>query len=296
MTVTSLSTSSITRDTMRHARKVAISTLPALVLFSISVGTQSYFNALASMGGNFYALWLIASVLTVFIGCFWSADMYRKILPEAGTRTVIGDAVRLLMANMAVYGLYFLLLFLLTLFFSVFAGVLIGSAGYDPSGAADSSQAVWESMRALSASGGAIVLYLLLLIAAAALVWLGLRLFLFGVATVAERDLTIFRSWAWTSKHVSRIALLWVFLQLLPWLILTLVASGVMYLAGFPTIYSVYNAVPADLPVDVLLMRGVATVAATLVTAPFFWLGHGLAAALYQRLAPNRVDADATFG
>ena len=296
MTVSTLSTSSITRDTLGYARKVAIRTVPALLLFATAVGFQSYFNATASLGGAFYVLWLLVSVLTIFVGCFWSADMYRTILPEAGTRSVIADAIRLLLANVAVYGLYFILIFLLTLFFSIFAGVLIGSAGYDPSEAMDSTQAVWESMRALNTSGGAVVLYVLLFIAAAGLVWLGLRLFLFGVATVAERDLTIFRSWPWTSKHVSRLALLWIFLQLIPWLVLTMVASGVMYVAGYETIFSFYGGAPEGLAGEALVMRSGAMAVATLVTAPFYWLGHGLAAALYHRLAPNRVDADTTFG
>ena len=35
---------------------------------------------------------------------------------------------------------------------------------------------------------------------------------------------------------------------------------------------------------------------AFLILAPFYWLGHGLAVALYQRLAPTRVDAETTFG
>ncbi len=296
MTAASLSTSSLTRDTLGHARKVSLSTLPALILFVVAVGMQSYFNTIASHGGQLIFLWMLTGLITVFVGCFWSADMYRKLLPEAGTRSVISDAIRLFLANLAVYGLYFVLLFLLTLFFSILAGVLIGSTGYDPSETLDSTEAVWESIRALSSSGGAVVWYLLLPIAAAGLVWLGLRLFLFGVATVAERDLTIFRSWPWTSKHVSRIALLWIFLQLIPWLILTLAATGVMYAMGFEGVFSFYTGAPPDADASRAILRGVSTGVAMLVTAPFYWLGHGLAVALYQRLAPNRVDAESTFG
>ncbi|MEM5517817.1 hypothetical protein WNY37_12740 [Henriciella sp. AS95] len=286
----------VARDAFAMARRVMLPTAPALLLFAVAVGIQSYFNTIANHGGQLVFLWMTTGLITIFVGCFWSADMYRRILPEAGTRSVISDAIRLFLANLAIYGLYFVLLFLLTLFFSIFAGVLIGSTGYDPSETLDSSQAVWESIRALSSSGGAVVLYLLLLLAAAGLVWLGLRLFLFGVATVAERDLTIFRSWPWTSKHVSRIALLWVFLQLIPWLVLTLVATGVMYAMGFEAVFSFYTGAAEDAEMSQSVMRAVATGLATLVTAPFYWLGHGLAAALYQRLAPNRVDADTTFG
>lgn len=294
--VSSLSTSSLMRDTLASARKVSVATLPALLLFCIAVGVQSYFNTLASQGGQLVFLWVLSGIVTIFIGCFWSADMYRKLLPEAGTRGVLADALRLLVANLAVYGLYFLLLFLLTLFFSIFAGVLIGSAGYDPSDAPTSTEAVWQSMRALSSSGGAVVLYLLLLLAAAALVWLGLRLMLFGAATVAERNLVIFRSWSWTSGHAARIALLWAFLQLIPWLVLTLVATGVMYTMGFESVFSPFTGGEQGLSQAQHLMRALAVGLGTLVTAPVYWLGHGLAVAIYQRLAPNRVDADTTFG
>ncbi|MGB3624608.1 MAG: hypothetical protein WA989_02200, partial [Henriciella sp.] len=169
-------------------------------------------------------------------------------------------------------------------------------AGYDPSNTADSGVAVWQSLRTLSSSGGAIVLYLLLLLAAASLVWLGLRLFLFGAATVAERNLTIFRSWSWTSGHAARIALLWCFLQLLPWLVLTLVATGIMYAAGLGSVFSPFTGAPEGLTEDQYAIRAIAIGAGTLVMAPFYWLGHGLAVAIYQRLAPNRVDADMTFG
>lgn len=296
MTASSMRFDKIAGDALAMARRVMLPTAPALLLFCAAMAVQSYFNTMASQGGQFVFLWVSSGIVTIFIGCFWSADMYRKLLPEAGTRGVLADAIRLLIANLALYGLYFILIFLLTLFFSIFAGVLIGSAGYDPSEATDSSVAVWESIRTLSSSGGAVVLYLLLLISAAALVWLGLRLFLFGAATVAERNLTIFRSWSWTSGHVARIALLWSFLQLLPWLVLTLVATGIMYAMGFDSVFSPFTGATENLSQEQHAIRAVAIGIGTFVMAPFYWLGHGLAVAIYQRLAPNRIDAETTFG
>ncbi len=293
MTVSSLSTSSITADTLQNAKTVAVPTLPGLLLYCMAIAGQSYFNTLADQGGRFVFLWACVGMVTVFVGCFWSADMYRKLLPEAGTGPVTRDAIRLFLANLAVYSLFGLIGFLLMLFFMLLAGSLIGASGFDPSEASPGQDAVWQSISALSASGGAVVLYVLLFVAAASLAWLGLRLILFGVATVAERHVTIFRSWPWTSRHVARIALLWLFLQVLPWLVLTLVASALMHAAGMSTIFSFYGDTGSP-PSEWL--AAIIMAAATLVSAPFYWLGHGLAVALYQRLSPNRVDADTTFG
>ena len=286
------------REALGNARAVALPTLPGLLLFAAAMGGQSWFNRLAADGSSFMLLWMCVSLVTIFVGCFWSADMYRKLLPDSGVRTVFVDAGRLFLASLAVYGLYFIVGFLLTLFFSIFAGILIGTAGYDPSEDAGSSEAVWESIQALSNSGGAVLLYILLFVAAAGLVWLGLRLFLFGAATVGERRLTIFRSWSWTSGHVSRIALLWVVLQLAPWIVLTLLASGFLHLAGVDTVFSFTTAgqaQPGDVALPAWLHAGLTSLA-TLILAPFYWLGHGLAVALYKQLAPDRVDPDATFG
>ena len=296
MTVSTLRTASIAADAVSNARQLVLPTLPGLVLFAAAMGTQTWFNQVAGQGGNLLMLWMAVSFVTVFVGCFWSADMYRKLLPEAGNGPVLGDAARLFLANLAVYGLYFILGFLLTLFFSIFAGILIGEAGYDPSDSGTTADTVQRSIEALSGSGGAVVLYVLLLASLAGLVWVGLRLFLFGAATVAEGKITIFRSWSWTSRHVARLALLWLFLQALPWIVLSLLASGLLHLAGMETVYSLMSGTgesASGLPAwQASAMNG----AATLVMAPFYWLGHGLAVAFYTRLSPTRVDAETTFG
>ncbi|WP_018147529.1 hypothetical protein [Henriciella marina] len=296
MTASALQTASISRDAMRHGRSVALPTLPGLLLLVAAVTAQSYVNRLAQAGGEPVFYWFAMGLVVIFTGSFWSATMYRRLLPEAGTGSALTDAVRLFVANLAVYSLFFILLFLLTLFFSIFAGVLIDASGYDPAAAGQSPDEVWRSMEALSSSGAAVILYMLLVVASGALIWLGLRLFLFGPATIAERHVTIFRSWPWTSRHVARIALLWVSLQLVPWLVLSLIASLLLHAGGMATIISVYAAPPgaADALGDVEFagLTGVAV----LILAPFYWLGHGLAVALYQRLAPTRVDADMTFG
>ncbi|WP_084419453.1 hypothetical protein [Henriciella litoralis] len=295
MSSTSLRTGSIAKESLANAQAVILPTLPGLLLFAAAVAGQSWINRLATQGGQTVFYWMAMGTVTIFVGCFWSATMYRHLLPEAGTRSVMADAIRLFLANTAVYGLFFIIGFLLTLFFSLFSGVLIAASGYDPS-ETGSPDEVWRSVEALSDSGGAMVLYALLIIAVCALVWLGLRLFLFGVASIAERHLTIFRSWPWTAKHVARIALLWVSLQLVPWLILSLVASGVLHAGGFDTVFSFYVGPQPDGSAASDLTFALLSAISTLLFAPFYWVGHGLAVALYRRLAPNRVDAETTFG
>ena len=67
---------------------------------------------------------------------------------------------------------------------------------------------------------------------------------------------------------------------------------------GVDTIFSFTTAgqgPTGDAAVPAGLYAGLTSVA-TLIMAPFYWLGHGLAVTLYNQLAPNRVDPDATFG
>lgn len=298
MSLTLPASATLAREALVNARAVALPTLPGLILFAAAMGAQSWFNGLASDGSSFMLMWMCVSLMTVFVGCFWSADMYRKLLPGTGGPALFVDAGRLFLANLAVYGLYFIIGFLLTLFFTIFSGILIGAAGYDPSDAGDGTEAVWQSIEALSNSGGALVLYGLLMLAAAGLVWLGLRLFLYGAATVGESRLTIFRSWPWTRGQVWRIGLVWLVLQLVPWIVLTIIASGLLHLGGVDTVFSFTTAGQAgpDGAAAPAAIHAVLTGAATLILAPFYWLGHGLAAALYRHLAPGRVDAETTFG
>lgn len=286
----------LARETVSSARQLVLPTLPGLVLFAVAMGAQGWFNRIASGGGAFTLLWLCVSLVTVFVGCFWSADMYRKLMPKDAPQSLFVDAGRLFLANLAVYGLYFILGFLLTLFFSIFAGVLIGTAGYDPSSQASPEQ-VQQSIEALNSSGGAVLLYILLVVAAAGVIWLGLRLFLFGAATVGEGRLTIFRSWRWTRGHVVRIGLLWALLQFLPWVVLTVLASGLLHLAGVETVFSYATAGQAAGMSGALPDWGqpVLTGLATLILAPFYWLGHGLAVTLYSYLGPQGIDAGDAF-
>jgi len=296
MTASTLQTASISRDALANARAVAFATLPGLFLLAAAVAGQTYVNRLAQAGGEPFFYWTLLGAVVIFTGSFWSATMYRRLLPEAGTGSTMRDTIRLFAANLAVYALFAILIFLLMLFFSIFSSVLIDASGYDPSQSGQSAGDIWRSVEALSDSGAAIILYALLVIAAGALVWLGLRLFLFGAATVAERHVTIFRSWPWTSKHVARIALLWVGLQLIPWLVLSLVASLVLHVGGGTVIVSVYALPPgAGAELGDAAFAGLVGMCVFLL-APYYWLGHGLSAALYQRLSPNRVDADMTFG
>ena len=301
MSLTLPPTARLAADAAANARRVILPTLPGLVLFAVAMGAQSWFNGLAADGGSFTLLWLCVSLMTVFVGCFWSADMYRKLLPGEGGQSLFVDTGRLFAANLAVYGLYFILGFLLTLFFSIFAGILIGTTGYDPSSEAASSEAVWQSIEALNTSGGAVVLYVLLLAAALGLVWLGLRLFLFGAATVGEGRMTIFRSWGWTRGHVLKIAALWALLQLLPWIVLWALATGLLHVAGAGTVFSVATAGSGEALSEAIIRPGPLAQAtlnalATLLMAPVYWLGHGLAVSLYRHLGQQAVDADTAFG
>jgi hypothetical protein len=206
----------------------------------------------------------------------------------------VQDGWRLALANLAVYSLFLIIGFLIIVFLSVLAGILLGTSGYDPEALGDPTE-IFQSLSALSSSGGGVVLYVMLFGAAAMLIWLALRLTLFGISTVATNKVVIFRSWSWTKGHALRLFIISLVTLLAPFLIGQILFTDLAEAYGFTTLFSPQSAIN-DEPNDNFNFRLLFSFTEILIMAPYILIGHGMAASIYRQIAPQDVDVGETVG
>ncbi len=211
--------------------------------------------------------------LAILLGpaCLWGAAIYQKLLPGDRSGRLSKATGKLALASLLVYLLFFLLVFIAALFLILISVILVVASGYTPGNGSGAS----GSISALEASGAIWLLYALCAAVIVLLVWFGLRLILFGAATVTAGRVVVFRSWGLTGGAVIKIALL------------------CLVLIGSPAILSSLILELTSRMFGQAVMFAIMTVLFQLL---FFLLGHSLAAALYRRLGPQAVDAEAVFG
>ena len=285
----------LTRDGFGNAAAAAAPTAPRLVIYLLATAALGWVSSGSDSSLTGMLLYGLALVVVLFTGCHWSASIYRHLIPQAGAGRHAADTWRLVLANCAVYLFFFILLFILGLFLTITAGILIAVSGFDPVQVDNDPTAIMESLRLLSLTGGAVTLYVIIAVLALAVLWVGLRLFLFGAATIAERKVTIFSSWAWTKGQVVPLAGAWICWQGITLVLLSMAADGVLAAFHLPTVYLGQFLLPESTVVAEWEWAA-SEVIATLFTAPVILIGHAMAASAYTRLAPNVVDPDATFG
>lgn len=208
----------------------------------------------------------------------WGAAIYRQQLrPDAETK-FWQDYIRLLVAAL-LYGLaLFLILFIVALALILMSVVLVVASGYDPSATGPNS--VDGSIAALRASGAIWLLYALLAAGAAAVWWLCLRLMLYGAATIARGKVLIFQTWPWTKGHVLRLGLISLIFIVLP----TGLYLGFAQMFGAPVPIFASDANHGSNAIGV-------AVAAALIQAVIFLVGHVLASVVYRLIAADKTLA-----
>ena len=286
-------------DSYSFAVRAALPSLPWLVLFAAGMMIYAASTlrpgvpAGSAVSAMSLAWWLPGISIAFITGVFYSTALYHLALPERQERTPGSDVWRLLRANAAVYALSLLISIIVIVFLSIAAGILINASGYQPE-AGDDPTDIIRSMAALSTSGGAIVLYVLMAMIFALLIWLAFRLMLYGVATVAGGRIMIFQTWPWTKGYLWKLQIITTVALLAPYLVSQLLIAGLSESLGYPSVFSLdraMNYVP-----DGMLIPLALAFAGTLITAPVYLLGHGMAASIYRQISPHKVDVEATFG
>jgi len=290
MTNADLSFGSVFKESLTGARAVIVPSLPWLMLFAFVAGYRAWLSAgLVGSQANF-AIDVGLLLCTLYAGCLFSAVIYKRLLPEAGSK-LRSAALRLTLANLLLYMAVLIILFILALFLSIFSAVMVGLTDYDPS-KADPSE-VASSLAALQESGTIWPLYVLLGASIVGMVWFALRMIVFGAATVAAGKVTVFQSWPWTKRHVLTILGPAIVLQVVVFAVLFVAGEALTKALGVPSTFMLTFERESTLSFEfgeverTLDQIGIGTAIRTLMLAPFWWLGHALAVVLYRRLAPE---------
>jgi len=276
---------------------------PTSLWFLLYAGVTLVTGLFTEYGHQFYSYGLYSSLAIIggfaalASSCAWAVSVYRGLLPRSSQGSVAADISKLVIANLLVFLVFALVAFMIGLFLVIFSGIMIAASGYDPSGsdAADIS----GSIAALQASGGIWMIYALSAAGLVVLIWFGLRLILYGAATVIQGRVIVFQSWGLTKGAVVKIALLAVLFMGVPFVLMVIAGEATAHVLGLETFWSEagFSFEESATPVTGgILQSAIGWVLTALYQMPGFLLGHSLAAALYRRLGPEAVDAEITFG
>lgn len=275
---------SIARETTGDAIRIGASTWPWMLAYcAVAVLAVSY-----SSGGNVWTF-LGMQGFVLIAACAWGAMMYRRLLDHPPEK-IAGRTAKLFGATLLVYLLIGLVAFIVGLALAIVSGVLIAASGFDPS--AGEAADVEGSIAALRASGAIWIIYLLGTCCISLLIWFSLRLYLYGVATVARGRVLVFQTWGLTEGHVLSIGLLCIGAVLLPLLAAGFASELTARQMDVPSRWSLPNtaiAGAAELAQPAIREIAIHGLLAVLYHIPAILLGHSLAAALFRHLGDNAV-------
>ncbi len=255
-----LNLTSLLKNSFDNAIKMVVPSLPYAILFAFAVGYLVWAAEVLPESGLGYGLFAAFAFAVLYAHSLFSASMYRVILPRQGT--LRASAWQLLLAWLLLITATAIILFILSLFFSLFSVILIAISGYDPTEGDPTD--VTGSLEAMRESGAIWLLYALLATALVGLCWYAIRVMTFAAATTSRAKVHVFRTWGFTKGH----------LKLLAPAMLILIVLPIGLLGG------VVSLLPAA--TETSLARGFSASLQTLILLPSAWIGHGFAAEVYR--------------
>lgn len=269
------------KQTYATARMLALPILPYF-LVAASVVIALYTVSAVMSGGStpdfligLVELILISSVAVLF---------YLKALKRSDpAEHLLRDTRNVFFATLLMGLLFGIIGFLLALFFSVFAGILLANDGFDPETFNDDPALIAQQIGAFLQEPAGMIIGALLLVACLALAWLAARLVLYGIATAASGRIRVFETWGWSKQNGFSILLVGLVVSFLP--------SAIM-LAGILGITHQLETATTSLWQATLINE----TSRFGLLYPVFLLGHGFAVAVYRQLSPELVDVEDAFG
>ncbi len=251
-------------DLVRQAWRLAGDALrpAALWLAAFCLSCGAYRAAGLLLPG--WAAWMVLMAAFV-IGVKTSLAIYKAQLPEAP-----GRLVQLVHANLATYMAYLFIGVFIGFFLMVLPGILLEASGRVELGPDTPPDVVENALRDMMPTPYGAVLVLACAAGGLAVSYLGIRLLVFGAATVSRGETMVFRTWPWTKGHALRLAAASVATHVAPFLGAVAIYQPLAKLAGQGPTGSFASG----------------TLAAVLLV-PFLLAGHGLAVAALQRLEPE---------
>lgn len=275
------------RETLRDGGAIAARVAPIIILPYVSLNLVA---ASLHLGFEYWGLSVKATTNNVTIvsgmfGVFLAAYFYGRANKGVSSAQKDLGGARLFFASLLVN-------LILLLFVGVFAIGFWGLLGALPYQYEDSLYLALEDLSTLPEAFETLVsgfegwlLIALVSLATLFLVWFSVRLFCFGVATVLEGKIRIFRTWAWTKGQALKLTMGSVIIIVLP-LLFALVAMVAAELPLYNVLgFSVLNPITA-------WERALSDLLYALALLPFFLLGHGFAVATYNRLRPQGETID----
>ena len=261
-------------DAFSFLRTQTVGLLPLLGVVILAVLAAEYVTSRA------LSLSLSSTIVLIieFVGVTAvSVIAYRRGLGIEGTRGVFPVTLTLCLAHLLVAALFGILGTLLLVFMALFAGILLGADGVDLTVSLTSAEDLYALVSTVSPPVQ-IILGALLVLALAAVIWMLMRLVLFGIATAVHERVMIFRTWGWTKGHALRI-----------------LAFGVVFVVPAVTFVALAEATYTT-QTDAITGELGGMAAYTIFTTVNFLLGHAVAVAIYKQLAPKIEDYEDTFG
>lgn len=258
----------LVKGSVEGAITMIVPSLPFLLAFCVGAGCLSWVANTLPEGFPAFLVFASMTFGVLFLHSLFSASMYRAVLPKSGS--LLGAAWKLTLAWLLVLTVVAIIAVMILLFFSLI-GASLGVVSGDSTEI--SGGQITDMTAQMRDAGTFWPLFALFVLTLFGVFWFVVRLMLFAAATVSRQAVHVFRSWAWTKGHFKVLGPLMVLLIALPIGALGWLAHQVSSLVIGADVTPLTAALSASLSM--------------LVLAPSAWVGHGFAAEVYRRLAPD---------
>lgn len=273
------------KDGWALARRSASATLPYYLIAAVILIALTLIEGEISPPD--YVLLLLIVLQTLLFSAV-SARFYLSAMGTKGERDFVRDPARLFLATLLMAFLFAIILFLIGLFLVLLSGIMLGLEGFDPEAAQGDAGGFDQTMIAIMGGPSGIVLALLIVVSSLAIGWLAARLTLFGVATIAAKQIRVFRTWSWTKGHGVDLVIAGLLAVIVPNVIVVIGYIGMEVVLSGRSFLDVY-----ELDAWQTLTLEAFHFA---IAWPVFLLGHGYAVAAFRQLNPEMLDVEAAFG
>lgn len=252
------------------------------------VPSSPYLLAFAAMTALFAALprmglspalstWgvVLAGALAFVLGNAYSAHLYGLALRLNRARPARDDISNLMKANIGVYFIYLFIFAVIAIFVLVWPmAVVLATTELNQEILTEDPSLFMPTLQRVLQSAAGLLIWIPSAIAAFFVIFIALRLVLFGITTFSRGKVRVFSTWSWTRESTGRIAALALFTHLLPFVLVAVIVVAVGSALGSGAL-------------------GVAAQTFTGVVSGFlfFGAGHAMAAKVYLDIAPNLTDS-----
>lgn len=257
-----LSLKVVITKSVQNALRMIRPSLPFGGLWAAAMGGLVWAAVALPDGGAGFVSFSILALATLFAHSLYSVSMYHAVLPAQSG--VLKSAWVLTLAWLLMIVVVSIGASIIVLFFS-----LIGSSLGAASG--EAGQDITDMAAQMRESGTFWPLFAVFVATLFGVFWFAVRMMLFAASSATRGSVHVFRTWYWTKGHFRTLGPAMMLLIVLP-------------IAGFASAAAVIAA-PVAIP-------ALNTAAVSILMLPTAWLGHGFAAAIYDRLAPERAVDD----